>query len=113
MTWDAYHQDVGRAVGVDSVNLVHIPTNLLERATAGRPVQSFWIFSYNYIFDNDRAMQDLNFRYTVPWVEGARRTIDRRESHGGNPVNDAPTFEDEVVEAWERLGAGMVDALAV
>lgn len=111
LTWDRYHQGVAEAIGAPPPRLVHIPTDLLLRVAPRRA----WIcavnFSFNNIFDNTAARTDLGFRYTVPFVEGVRRTVAWLDARGQIEDSDADPFEDRVVAAWERLGAEMAREL--
>ena len=110
-TWDRYHRGVAEALGAPEPRLVHIPTDLLARVTAdaGACADNF---CFNNIFDNSAARADLGFRYTVPWVEGVRRTVAWLDAHGRIEDSDRYPQYDRIVAAWERLSAGMVEALA-
>lgn len=112
MTWDAYHHVVAQALDAPPPTLVHIPTDLLGRVA---PKAAEWCvenFHYNNIFDNAAARADLGFRYTIPFAEGARRVIAWREAHGGFESSDDHPFYDRILDAWERLGTDMAQALA-
>jgi hypothetical protein len=61
--------------------------------------------------DENPDQQDLNFDYTLPWLEGIRRMAAWFEAHGGLPNSDNDTFEDRLVAAWYRLGKQLRDAL--
>ncbi len=108
LTWNRYTELVAEALGAPPPTIVHIPTDLL-RAVA--PERAFWCaenFAGNNIFDNARAHAELGFRQTIPFLEGTRRTIAWLDAHnrivdcGGDP------FDDRLIEAWGRLGVGMV-----
>jgi nucleoside-diphosphate-sugar epimerase len=111
MTWDEYHRRVGDAMGVDELNLVHVPTDLLERAVAVQAHPPSYIFRGNSLFDSARAMRDLGFRCTIPWEEGVGRMIEWQRAHGGFPTSDETTIEDRLADAWARLGDAMVGEL--
>ncbi len=107
MPWDRYHQGVAEAMDAPAPELVHIPTDLLSKVL---PEKAQWCvenFQYNNIFDNTAAHTDLDFRYTIPWVEGTRRTIQALEDSGGIENSDDYPFYDQVIEAWETLGDEM------
>ena len=59
-------------------------------------------FSYNNLFDNTAARQDLGFRVTIPWVEGVRRTVAWLEHHGQLERSDDFPFYDRIIEAWRQ-----------
>ena len=112
MTWDRYHQGVAQAMDALPPKLVHIPTDLLGMVA---PKGASWCvvnFSFNNIFDNSAATADLGFRYTIPWVEGVRRTVAWLAERGRIENSDDYPFYDRIIEAWERLGANMVRELA-
>jgi len=108
MTWDGYHEGVAEAMGTRPPSLVHIPTDLLGRLA---PRSAKWCvenLQFNNIFDNAAARGDLSFRYTIPWVEGVRRTVTWLEEHGGIENSDGYAFYDRIIAAWQRLQTGMV-----
>ena len=69
-------------------------------------------FQFNNIFDNTTARADLGFYYTIPWVEGARRTVTWLDEHGQIENSDNYPFYDRIIAAWERLGEGLTQELA-
>ena len=99
------------ALGAPPPALVHIPTDLLGRAV---PQEAEWCvenFHYNNLFDNAAARADLGFRYTVPFAEGARWVIAWQAAHGGFQDCGEFPYYDALVDAWQRLGDGMVREL--
>ena len=111
MTWDIYHRHVAEAMGAPKPTLVHIPSDLLGRVAprhAGVVVDNF---QFSNIFDTTAARTDLNFRYTVPWMEGVRRMVAWLDEHGRIENSDADPFEDRLIDAWRRLGARMGEEL--
>ena len=111
MTWDRYHAGVAEAMGAPAPTLVHIPTDLLGQIAPERAGVTVANFQYTNIFDNAAAHADLDFRYTIPWVEGARRTIRWLDEHGRIENSDDDPFEDRIIAAWERLSKQMAQAL--
>jgi nucleoside-diphosphate-sugar epimerase len=106
LTWDRYHELVAAAMGAPPAALVHIPTDLLARVTP-RALICAQNFQYNNLFDNSAARADLDFRQTIPFVEGVRRVVAWLDAHGAIEDSDADPHDDRVIAAWERLGAGM------
>jgi hypothetical protein len=112
MTWDAYHGKIAEAMDVEVPPLVHVPSELLWRAVPEHAGAARWNFMHNNIFDNAAARADLGFRYTVPFADGARRTVawlrenDRIESWRSQP------YYDRLIAAWERLGTQLVSAMS-
>jgi nucleoside-diphosphate-sugar epimerase len=111
MPWDRYHQGVAEAMDAPAPDLVHIPTDLLSKVVPERAKWCVENFQFNNIFDNTAACTDLDFRYTIPWVEGARRTIQALEAHAGIENSDDYPFYDRIVDAWKNLGTEMTRAL--
>lgn len=117
LTWDRYYNELAAAIGAPPPKLVHIPTDLLVKLDpvgASRLRENFF---GNNIFDNSAARNDLDFRYSVPWREGARRTVAWLDEHGkiedsDQPPSDQRPHEDIILDAWEKLSAGMLDATA-
>ena len=107
MTWEQYHQRLALAIGAPAPQFVYIPTDVLVRLA---PKAAAWCemnFSYNNLFDNSAARQDLGFRVTVPWVEGARRTVDWLEKNDQLEKSEDHPFYDRVTEAWQQAVDGL------
>ncbi|MGD2155564.1 MAG: NAD-dependent epimerase/dehydratase family protein [Anaerolineales bacterium] len=108
MTWNAYHQTVARAIGAPEPKLVHIPSSLLKKVAPNRYKPRAYIFSHSYIFDNTAAKKDLDFRCTIPWEQGARRTYTWAKDNGRLGNSDEDTFHADLVVAWEGLGEALI-----
>jgi nucleoside-diphosphate-sugar epimerase len=103
MTWNQYHARIAEALGAPEPRLVHVPTDLLARLD---PRGATWCrenFQYDNIFDNAAARSDLDFAYTVPWVDGARRVVAWLDEHGRRADGDEPTMYGKILQTWERL----------
>ena len=103
MTWNQYHQTVAQAMNAPEPELVHIPTDLLFEIA---PKTAEWCrenFQYNNIFDNAAAKADLNFRYTIPFVEGVRRIVNWLDARGRIHDRDEPEIYNEIIEKWRHL----------
>ncbi len=111
MTWDYYHRTVAAVMGAPEPALVHIPTDLLAMVAPDRARLAALDLRYTNIFDTTAARRDLGFRYTIPWVEGARRVVAWLDAHGRIADSDADPFDDGVIAAWEALGTAMVTRL--
>ena len=73
LAWIQYYQAVADALGAPPVTFAGIPTELL---LAAAPKTCAWCglnFKYSNVFDSSPAKRDLEFAYTIPWAEGARR----------------------------------------
>jgi nucleoside-diphosphate-sugar epimerase len=108
LTWDRYHQGVAEAMGAPAPKLVHIPTDLLVQAVPERAAWVGFNFQYSNIFDNTAAKRDLDFHYTIHWVEGARRTVKWLDENSKIENSDNDPFDDQLIAAWEELGQALV-----
>ncbi|TVR61525.1 MAG: NAD-dependent epimerase/dehydratase family protein [Spirochaetaceae bacterium] len=100
MSWDYYWRATARALGVSDVEIVHIPTDVLERLA---PRLSSWIpvhFQFHAIFDISAAETDLGFRNTIPWEDGVARCIAWFRENGGYENSDDYPAYDRLLEAW-------------
>lgn len=108
MTWNTYTEGIAEALGAPPPKIVHIPAELLGKAL---PKKAEWCvknFQFDNIFDNTASHEDLGFRYTIPWVEGARRTIQWLDIHGKIEPAESQPFYDKLLAAWERASDLMV-----
>lgn len=109
MTWDRYHRGVAAAMDAPEPQLVHIATDTLYAAL---PADAEWCrenFQYNNIFDNSAAHADLDFRYTVPWQEGVRRSVAWLDERNLITGEDEPAFYAPLIEAAQRLRGRMAE----
>ncbi len=111
MTWNRYHEGVALALNAPKPTFVHIPTDLMRQIAPKHFGISIDIFQYPSIFDNSAAMRDLGFQYTIPWVEGVKRTVAWLDERGKVENSDDEPFDDKVIAAWQKLGANMAQEL--
>ncbi len=107
-SWNQYHQRVAEALNAPPPTLVHIPTDLLAKVL---PEAAQWCklnFQFNNIFDNRAAREELGFRYTIPWIDGVRRTVAWLDEHGRIEPSRDDDSEDRVIAAWRRAEAAML-----
>lgn len=110
MTWNQYHQIVAEAIGAPKPTLVHIPTDLLGQVAPKQAAIAVENFQFNNIFDNTAARTDLGFRYTIPWLTGVQRMMTWLDTHGQLENSEQDLFEDQLIDAWRRLGSRMGEA---
>lgn len=103
LTWNDYAARVAEALGVPLPSLIHIPSELLARLAPERASVCIENFQYSNIFDTTAARADLGFRYTIPFVEGARRTIAWLDTSGRIANSDLDPLDDRLITAWKRL----------
>lgn len=102
MTWQQYHERIADAMGYPAPRFVYIPTDALVRMIPEQAMLCEVNFTYNNLYDNTAAHEDLGFRVTIPWVEGVRPTIKWLEQNGLLlPAEDFPLY-DRVIETWRK-----------
>jgi nucleoside-diphosphate-sugar epimerase len=109
LTWNRYYQLVAEAMGVPAPELVHIPTDLLGKISPERAMVVVTNLQGNNIFDNSAARADLDFRYTIPWVEGVRRVVTWLDERGRMENSDDDPLDDRIIAAYRRLESRLVD----
>ena len=102
MTWERYHQGLAEAIGAKAPEFVYIPTDVLVRMAPQEAYLTEVNFSYNNLFDNAAAREDLGFRVTTPWVEGAGRTVKWLDENGKLEKSEDFAFYDRIIEAWQQ-----------
>jgi hypothetical protein len=85
--------------------MVHIPTSLLAKVAPRHAEFIVNDLQYVNIFNTAAAHRDLDFRYSIPIVEGVRRITAWLDAHDGIANSDADPFDDRVNAAWESLSA--------
>jgi nucleoside-diphosphate-sugar epimerase len=110
-TWDQYHVRVAEALGAPPPTLVHIPTDLLVRLAPDRATVTLHNFQYSNVFDNSAAKADLGFRYTIPWVEGVRRTVAWLDERHLILDSDTDPVDDQIIAAWQAATHQMIAAV--
>ena len=111
MTWNRYHEGVAEALNAPKPTFVHIPTDLMARIARKHFGISIDIFQYPSIFDNSAAINDLGFKYTIPWVEGVKRTVAWLDEKGKIENSDDEPFDDKIIATWNQLSDGMAAEL--
>ena len=101
ITWEGYHQGLAEAVGAQPPKFVYIPTDVLVRLAPQEAMLTEVNFSYNNLFDNTAAREDLGFRVTIPWVEGALRTVKWLEDNDQLEKSEDFPLYDQIIEAWQ------------
>ncbi len=105
ITWNQYYRRVARAIGAPEPDLVHIPTRQLLEILPDRTYPLEAHFQYSSVFDNAKARRDLDYRYTIAFEDGVRRTVERLKAD--DAIDPWDTEDDDVIiEAWnEALNA--------
>jgi nucleoside-diphosphate-sugar epimerase len=111
-TWNQYHERLAEAIGAPKPTLVHIPADILVRISPEHTMITYLNFQYTNIFDNSAAKRDLDFKITVDWHNGAKRTYDWLEEH--HLIEDWQSFPfyDQVIERYRQQTSELVVHLA-
>lgn len=103
LTWRSMHNIIAEIVNAPVPNFVCIPTDVLAKLA---PAESEWCvenFQYNNIFDNSAAKEDLNFKYTISYREGATRCINWLKENNTIENCSKYGFYEEVLKKWNAL----------
>lgn len=112
LTWNQYHRHLADALGVATLEIIHIPTDILRQVLPRRMWLCVENFQHNALYDNTAACTDLGYRYTLPFAEGACRVTQWLTAH--HQIEDCANFPfyDRLIETWQRAGKEMAQALA-
>lgn len=111
LTWNRYHEKVAEAMGAPTPTCVYIPTSLLRMVAPRHAAFIANDLQYVNIFDTTAAHNDLQFRYTIPFIEGVRRSVAWLDANGGMMNSDDDPFDDRVIAAWESTKAQFASQL--
>ncbi len=100
MTWAHYYGCVAQALDAPPARIVPIPTGVLARIAPERAKSALENYQFNNVFDTSAARADLDFRYTVPVVEGVRRSYAWLAANDRIVNSDEDTFEDDLIARW-------------
>jgi nucleoside-diphosphate-sugar epimerase len=105
-----YFNIMAEAMGAPPIDFVFITTDLLYRMI---PDVADWCrenFMFNNIFDNTAAKEDLGFRYTISWYEGAKRCVEYLDAHQGleNSDEERFAFYDDIIKLYEEHAEQMI-----
>lgn len=103
MTWNQYHEQVAEALDVPKPTLVHIPTDILNQIAPEKSAITTYNFQYNNVFDNTAAKRDLGFAYTIPFVDGVKRTVAFLDQNNMVQNSDQDPFDDLLISTWEEM----------
>lgn len=106
VTWDQYALRTAAAIGAPVPRLVHIPTDALMAIDPKRFAWLNEIFRFHGVYSNAKLKRDVpEFRLTVPYEEGVRRTVAWIDRHNPVPPWDSETADDRLIAAWDKFVA--------
>ncbi|MDZ4763358.1 MAG: NAD-dependent epimerase/dehydratase family protein [Chloroflexota bacterium] len=103
LTWNRYYALIAEALQVPTPPLIHIPTDLIARLAPTQAAVLVANFQGSNVFDNRAARQDLDFRYTISWLEGAGRAIGWLDAQGQVDNSDDDPIDDQIIAAWQQV----------
>lgn len=112
VTWNQLTAQIAEAMGAPPPDIVHIPTDLLAQVAPRRAQLSVENIQYPNVHDTATARADLGFRYTIPIVEGMRRTIAWLAAQDAIESSDADPLYDRIIDTWRGACAAMARELA-
>lgn len=112
VTWNQLTAMIAEAMGAPQPEIVHIPTDLLAQLAPRRAQLSVENIQYPNVHDTSSAHTDFDFQYTIPIVEGMRRTIRWLDANDKIEDSAADPFYDHLIDAWKRLSAALAQQLA-
>ncbi len=112
MPWNRYYEIIAEAADAPQPQCIHIPTDIIESLMPRHAIPLVTNFQSTGIFDNSKAQRDLKFRYTIPFHEGARRTISWLESHQALVTEQYDAIDDRLIAAWARIQQQLKQELA-
>jgi nucleoside-diphosphate-sugar epimerase len=111
MTWDQYYAGIAEAMGAPLPPLVHIPVEMLCEIAPVAGDQARRSLQYPGIYDMTRTRRDFNWKQTIPFVEGMRRTIRWLIDHDRIEPWDASPEYERITQAWQAWRQGGSKAL--
>ena len=107
LTWDAVHEIIGRALGVQP-SIVHVPSEFIAAVCPERGAALLGDKTHTVIFDNTKIKRYVpGFRAEVPFVEGIRRSIAWFDRH-----SEAKTVDFRIDEEYETVLAAWKEAMS-
>jgi nucleoside-diphosphate-sugar epimerase len=105
LTWDQIYMTVAEAVGVEA-KIVHIASDFLVNADRSLTGTLIGDKSHTAVFDNSKIKSFVpGFKATIPFSEGARRTMAWFEADSKRQVVNKSTNEmmDKIIRAYEKI----------
>jgi nucleoside-diphosphate-sugar epimerase len=97
-TWDQVYTWLGRAAGAEPT-LVHVPSETIARELPDKGPGLVGDKAHSMLFDTTKLRRLVpEFTTTIPYVVGARRSIEWYDAHP-----DAQKVDDELDAAFDRL----------
>ena len=109
LTWDQITDTLGEALG-KTPNIVHIPSDFIAKFDAKTGAGLLGDKAKNAIFDNSKIKSFVpEFKATIPFREGVRRTLKWHDEDSSRKTVDAKTneFLDKCLAAYNKAFEGL------
>lgn len=106
ITWDQVHRAIGAALGVEP-KIVHIPSEVINRADPALGAGFLGDKAYSVVFDNSKIRRFVpGFVCTIPFHEGMRRSAALLAAHPERRVVDDKINQtiDSILAKWDSAG---------
>lgn len=105
ITWDQVHRAIGAALGVEP-KIVHIPSEVINRADAAVGAGLLGDKAYSVVFDNSKIRRFVpGFVCSIPFYEGMRRSAALLAAHPEKRIVDEKIDRtiDALLAKWDTL----------
>lgn len=100
ITWKQYYEVIAACLNLTELNMINIPTHVLNKINPQRSAQCERSFQYPGIYDNSRAREDLNFECKISLRAGMERNLRWLINEQKIvPCEDDPEY-DEIINAF-------------
>jgi len=102
-TWNQIYAAIAAAAGT-GLTLAHVPSDFVARVDARRGASLLGDKAWSLVFDNSKVRGLVpEFRATVPFAEGVKRSIAWLEADAARQSLQANATLEAVLEAWSRV----------
>jgi nucleoside-diphosphate-sugar epimerase len=109
LSWNQIYEAVAAAAGAE-LQLVHIPSDFVARVDARRGASLLGDKAWSAVFDNAKVKRLVpDFRATVPFAEGIRRSVAWLDADPARQVTDANATVEAVLSAWRAAVGKTLD----
>ena len=105
LTWNQIYEATANAVG-KTANIIHIPTDFLSKYDPHLKESLWGDKAHSVIFDNSKIKKFIpNFKATIPYSEGIKKTIDWFEEDPNRQTVNKKTNEliNKIIIDYEKI----------
>jgi nucleoside-diphosphate-sugar epimerase len=104
LTWNQLHEIAGRAAGAPPLDIVHVPSDLINAFEPAWGVGLLGDKGASMVFDNTKIKRiSPEFMCTVPWEQGAQEMVEWYDGDASRRVVDEEynAMADRIIAAYE------------